>query len=163
MTSILDVAQFFLEKSEYGMSTMKLQKLCYYAQGWHLAFTDQPMFPETFEAWRAGPVSYALFDKHRGMYSVHRIEQGDPSNLSNNHRVVAEGVYSNYGALTGVQLSELSHAPGGPWDMARQEAGAQEGAWGNHPIDQQVMRDYFYKTLRIDELKRAAAEQADHA
>jgi len=34
-TSVLNIAQCFLSKQ--GMTHKKLQKLCYYAQAWHLA------------------------------------------------------------------------------------------------------------------------------
>ena len=35
---------------------VKLHKLLYYAQGWHLARTGRPLFPEAVEAWTDGPV-----------------------------------------------------------------------------------------------------------
>ncbi len=37
------------------MSAMKLQKLCYYAYGYHLAWEERRLFPERFEAWANGP------------------------------------------------------------------------------------------------------------
>ncbi|WP_433359512.1 Panacea domain-containing protein [Streptosporangium sp. CA-115845] len=35
---------------------MKLQKLCYYFYGYHLAWEERQLFPERFEAWANGPV-----------------------------------------------------------------------------------------------------------
>lgn len=49
MAAIFDVAKYILTKSK-RMSTWKLQKLCYYSQAWHLAWTERPLFDEDFEA-----------------------------------------------------------------------------------------------------------------
>jgi uncharacterized phage-associated protein len=67
--SIVDVAEHIL--AEQGeMSTMKLHKLLYFSQGWAMAWTGKPLFPEDFEAWASGPVCRELYDLHRGEYSV---------------------------------------------------------------------------------------------
>lgn len=42
-------------RGEY-LSNLKLQKLLYYTQAWHLALYDRPLFMEDFEAWVHGPV-----------------------------------------------------------------------------------------------------------
>jgi uncharacterized phage-associated protein len=49
MTNIFDVAKYILHAIGGQMSTMKLQKLCYYCQAWHLAWNWTLMFPEDFE------------------------------------------------------------------------------------------------------------------
>ena len=48
-TTIFDVAKYILHKMN-RMSTMKLQKLCYYAQAWALVWDDTPLFDEEFYA-----------------------------------------------------------------------------------------------------------------
>ncbi len=45
MATVFDVAKYILEKNS-EMSTMKLQKLCYYAQAWSLVWDDSPIFDE---------------------------------------------------------------------------------------------------------------------
>ena len=45
MANVFDVAKYILEK-QGDMSTMKLQKLCYYAQAWSLVWDDRELFPE---------------------------------------------------------------------------------------------------------------------
>ncbi len=45
------------EASEaFDVTPLKLQKLLYYCQGYALALTGKPLFPEPVEAWRYGPV-----------------------------------------------------------------------------------------------------------
>ena len=61
--SVLDVAQFILDKRG-SMSTMKLQKLTYYAQAWAMVWQSGPIMPlldEDFEAWIDRPDSVANF------------------------------------------------------------------------------------------------------
>lgn len=62
MISVLDVAKYFVQKegTEGTITQLKLQKLCYYAQGFHLAIYQIPLFSENIEAWKHGPVMTAL-------------------------------------------------------------------------------------------------------
>ncbi|WP_307850044.1 MULTISPECIES: type II toxin-antitoxin system antitoxin SocA domain-containing protein [unclassified Saccharopolyspora] len=38
------------------MTAMKLQKLVYYSQAWHLVWDERPLFDEPVQAWANGPV-----------------------------------------------------------------------------------------------------------
>ena len=60
MAHINDVAAYILDRRG-PMTVMKLQKLCYYAYGYHLAWEGRRLFPERFEAWANGPVAPALY------------------------------------------------------------------------------------------------------
>ncbi|MFI5930904.1 Panacea domain-containing protein [Actinoplanes sp. NPDC051494] len=42
---------------------MCLQKLVYYSQSWHLALLGEPLFRDTIQAWRDGPVTLTLWDQ----------------------------------------------------------------------------------------------------
>ena len=44
MANVFDVAAYILQQ-QGRMTTMKLQKLCYYAQAWHLTWTGHSLFP----------------------------------------------------------------------------------------------------------------------
>lgn len=48
MANIISVAKYILEQRG-AMTTMKLQKLCYYSQAWSLAWDDKPLFDEDFK------------------------------------------------------------------------------------------------------------------
>ena len=47
---VQDVAQYILDTLD-GVTTKKLQKLCYYAQAWSLVWDDAPLFGDRIEAW----------------------------------------------------------------------------------------------------------------
>lgn len=81
MTSIFDVAAYVLDKLGV-MTTMKLEKLCYYSQAWSLVWDERRLFPERFEAWANGPVCPDLYHAHKGMFKITRGDiHGDPSNI----------------------------------------------------------------------------------
>lgn len=101
------------------VEAMRLQKLVYYSQAWHLALVDEPLFPDPIEAWRDGPVTVALWDRHRGQRTVRSWPTGDPGNLALTGSQVVSLVCQVYGDLSGDDLSELTHNEL-PWRVARQ-------------------------------------------
>jgi uncharacterized phage-associated protein len=63
-----DVADYLIAFAhEHGsfVSNLKLQKLLYYAQGWHLALFDRPLFDDRFQAWVHGPVVPAQYRRFK--------------------------------------------------------------------------------------------------
>ncbi len=69
MTSALDVAAYILRK-QGPMTAMKLQKLVYYSQAWHLVWEERRLFEEAIEAWANGPVVRELYLRHRGLWQL---------------------------------------------------------------------------------------------
>ncbi|MHA7209671.1 Panacea domain-containing protein [Arthrobacter sp. MDT1-65] len=147
MANIHDVAAYIVDYFDTGISTMKLQKLAFFSQGWSLTLLEEPLFDEEFEAWANGPVSYDLFDRHRGDFSVRSWPSGRISALSGQQKIVIDAVLKNFGALSGRELSELTHQPGTPWEVTRRAAGASARARSNAVIDINVMREFFDRTL----------------
>jgi uncharacterized phage-associated protein len=43
------------------LTHLKIQKLLYFAQGWHLAYFDFPLFEDPVEAWKYGPVVTSVY------------------------------------------------------------------------------------------------------
>jgi uncharacterized phage-associated protein len=147
MAQIHDVAAYMIDHFDSGISTMKLQKLCYMAQGWSLALADQPLFTEDFQAWRNGPVSYTLFNEHRGEFSRQSWPAGDGSRLTERERIICDAVLANYGALSGLELSELTHQPGTPWSETRRAQGVREGGSSSAVISQGMIQQHFKDVL----------------
>ncbi len=145
--SIHDAAAYILERYPTGVSTMKLQKLCYLAQGWNLALRRQPLFDEDFEAWARGPVSRALFGRHRSEYSVSSWSAGDAERLDPQERIVIDAMLRNYGALTGLELSELTHKSGTPWSETRRRAGVEEGGRSDSIVTKAEIEKHFLRLV----------------
>ncbi|MDO8348635.1 MAG: DUF4065 domain-containing protein [Planctomycetota bacterium] len=140
MATVLDVARYILaQKGE--MEAMKLQKLCYYAQAWHLAWESTPLFAEEFQAWRDGPVSRLLYSNHQRQRSVVAGQiQGSGDQLTEAQRCVVDEVLRVHGEKSGNDLSALTHREG-PWCEAR--AGLAPDAHGDTVIQKDTMATYF--------------------
>ena len=54
-----------------SMNELKLQKLLYYAQAWHLAVFGSRLFDERFQAWVHGPVCRAIYDRFGATKSLY--------------------------------------------------------------------------------------------
>lgn len=139
MANVHDVAAYVLHH-ENQMTTMKLQKLCYYSQGWSLAWDGVPLFGEEIQAWMNGPVVYELFDKHRGQFVVSEWPAGNAEKLTKDERETIDAVYETYGKYNAQQLSDMTHNES-PWIEAR--AGLPEGSRSKATIDLDTMQAYF--------------------
>ena len=139
MANVLDVAAYILQ--EHGeTAAMKLQKLCYYAQAWHLVWEDKPLFDDEIRAWANGPVAPRLYTKHRGSFEVAKIDGGDPNPLTTEQRGTVDAVLKYYGGKSAHWLSELTHQED-PWKDARK--GLKPGVRSNREISHAVMVEYY--------------------
>lgn len=140
MANIFDVAKYILEKRG-TMSTMKLQKLCYYAQAQALVWDDEPLFDEEFEAWANGPVCRELFLKTQGRYSVSaEDETGGNGDLTEDEKDTIDKVLEHYGEHNAQWLSQLTHMEE-PWNNAR--IGVPAGVGCNRIITKESMALYY--------------------
>lgn len=121
MANVFNVAKYILEQ-QGQISTWKLQKLCYYSQAWSLAWTEEPLFDEDFEAWANGPVCPELFRQHRGQYMI--VPSDIPESLCDSGGLTADQidtinhVLEYYGDWEPYKLREQSHSEA-PWKNAR--------------------------------------------
>lgn len=142
MANIFDVAKYILERRG-SMSTMKLQKLCYYSQVWSLVWDDEPLFQETFEAWANGPVCPELFHLHQRMFKVSAADiptEYCQDDLTVNQKDTVNQVLDHYGLHDAQWLSTLTHMER-PWQDARQ--GVAPGESCNNVISTVSMAEYY--------------------
>jgi len=140
MSSVLDVAKYVLSKCG-SLSTLKLQKLCYYSQAWSLVWDDVPLFEESFEAWANGPVCPRLYSEHRGHFQVEADQiPGNSDKLNKTQIETVESVLSHYGNMSSYELSTLTHNEK-PWKVARQ--GLAPGESGDEQITFEAMAEYY--------------------
>ena len=136
----IDVADYILEKNS-TMSAMKLQKLVYYAQAWHLVWEDKPLFNEQIEAWANGPVVPHLYKLHHGSFSLTpKFFNGDTSRIPKQSKDVIDKVLKFYGKKDAQWLSDLTHMEE-PWKLAR--AGLSDGERGDSIITIESMAEYY--------------------
>ncbi|MEE9403364.1 MAG: type II toxin-antitoxin system antitoxin SocA domain-containing protein [Algisphaera sp.] len=141
MASVFDVSAYILHK-QGSMTAMKLQKLVYYAQAWHLVWDEAPLHRSKTQAWANGPVVPSLYATHRGKFKLTKNEmsKGDLSALTSAEKTTVDNVLKFYGKKTGQWLSELTHAEN-PWKNAR--SGLEPGQRGDAVITHAAMAEYY--------------------
>jgi len=139
MATAHDVAAYVLKKCG-SMSAMKLEKLVYYSQAWHLVWEDEPLFADRIEAWANGPVVPVLYQEHRGSFKVGQWSTGDPGRLSAKQRGTIDAVLGFYGDKEAFWLSELTHREA-PWRDARE--GLSPGERSNREIKKSSMAEFY--------------------
>ncbi len=142
MANAFDAAEYILSKRG-EMPAVKLHKLLYYAQAWSLVWDDKPLFSQTIEAWKNGPVVRSLYQWHRLEYSVAPgkfKECTTTEGLSQEQRDTIDAVLSFYGDKSSQWLSDLTHSED-PWRNAR--AGLADGESSVAEITQASMAEYY--------------------
>jgi uncharacterized phage-associated protein len=141
MVSVNDVADYILEK-QGSMSAMKLQKLVYYSQAWHLVWHDKPLFKERIEAWTNGPVCPVLYQKHKGCFTLEPgFFDGNPELILKKSKNSIKKILDFYGPRDAQWLSELTHREA-PWKDARVGIAADE--IGTIEITHAAMAEYYH-------------------
>jgi len=121
MAAVVDVAQYINDKF-WSLRKVKLHKLLYFCQVWHLATTGNELFPEEFEAWKLGPVVAEL---HRRLHESEKfvpidIPGANIENLNNGDILHIDKVLDFYGDMSSDELVELTHQDD-PWRRAKQD------------------------------------------
>ena len=105
-----------------GFSHMKLQKLLYYMQGYHVGALAQPLFPEAIEAWEHGPVvrevwyqfnEYGAEDIPERTANEFQVQESAVIKTDYQHSLIT-WVYDNFSRYTAGQLRDRTHDED-PW------------------------------------------------
>ena len=129
----LDIANKIISKTdlEHGdtISNLKLQKMLYYQQGFHLAYFGTPLFDEDIVAWQYGPVVPSVYKEYK---SISTSEEG--ISLSDDEEELFNNVYEEYNQFSAVALMKMTH---------------EESPWKTTEINSVISRDKmaaFFKT-----------------
>jgi uncharacterized phage-associated protein len=98
------------------VSNLKLQKLCYYAQGLLAAMRGAPLFHEEISAWDHGPVVSSLYHKYKGYGSqpIPIVTDFDVEQLDSRDREALDDIYEYYGQYSPWRLRNMTHEEK-PW------------------------------------------------
>ena len=145
MERVVDVAQFIFDeyKRESGsvIDEMKLHKLLYFSQREAIATLNEPLFKESFEGWKYGPVCPIIRIKYTpdGMFD-------ETHSISEESAYIIKNVISQYGFIESWKLSQMTHRELS-WLNSRQglsegENGNVELALSDISVDAQKVRPY---------------------
>jgi uncharacterized phage-associated protein len=148
MINCYDVAKYFLSLADEDagdlISNLKLQKLVYYAQGFHLALYNTELFSEEIEAWTHGPVVPALYAAYQeyGSDAIPIPTDVDFRIYDSQSRELLDEVYQVYGQFSAWKLRNMTRDEQ-PWRGVYD----RDGAGGD--ISKSAMRSFF-KTQLIE-------------
>lgn len=155
MITATNVAKYFLalaNECEDPITNLKLNKLVYYAQAWHLALFGTSLFQEDIEAWKHGPVLPVIYDA----YKHFRWTPITGDNLSSEEmrqlfsaeqQELLDDIVEIYFPQTAYALEQMTRDED-PWVFARQGLAPHE----SNIITHDAMRIYYVKML-LEETK----------
>ena len=115
MLSVRKVAEYFLwltHDQDEQISNLKLQKLLYYAQGYHLANYAVPLFDAPIHAWKHGPVVQEIYSNYKqyGSCSIPAPSTLNINRYKENEQKTIEWVAEVFGKFSGIELRNMTHA-----------------------------------------------------
>tara|TARA_B100000508_G_scaffold140877_2_gene144002 strand:- start:1344 stop:1817 length:474 start_codon:yes stop_codon:yes gene_type:complete len=147
-----DVAEFFIalgNETGESITNLRLQKLVYYAQAWHLANFGKPLFEDEFQAWVHGPVVEELYHNYK-QFSFRPIEREldiseVESRFSDDQLGFLKEVADVYMTYTAYELEKMSHNED-PWIIARAGLPADEAC--NNVVTKESMMEYYGEKIK---------------
>ncbi len=146
MLTAKDIARFFIKKSsdeDDCITNLKLQKLLYYAQGFHLALFDKPLFEEDIEAWTHGPVVPDVYHEYKkygkNPLPAENIKVDDVvGKLTDEQFNFLNEIWSVFGQYSPWKLRNMTHEEE-PWMNNEKNASV---------ISKEELKDYFLKRVK---------------
>ena len=138
---VLVAQQILWLRRDRDTTSMQVLKLSYLSHGWMLGLLDEPLILEFVEAWQYGPVIPPI-------YHCYKAFGGDPIRItaidhsevfSEAQKEVIDEVAFVYQNSTALELSDITHKPGSPWDITRQSFGI------GSVIPNELIRDHYKK------------------
>jgi len=137
------------ESRERGenLTPLKLQKLMYYADAWHMALYNSEITNEHFQAWVHGPVASSQYFRFKDYKWLPIIEELSKPDLSESLKAHLDEIIDIFGSESAVALEIMTHKEL-PWQVARR--GLPDDEPCNNDISKDVTRE-FYRTLANQE------------
>jgi len=142
--AVMDIANRILERASKSeaeglICNMKLQKMLYYMQGFHLAFFDKPLYEEDIEAWMYGPVVTSVYESFKSHGNAGIEYSQETIKFTKEEESLFNEVYRVYGAYSAIGLMNLTYSET-PWKSVSTGVGSV--------IDKEIMKDYFKKRTK---------------
>ena len=143
-----DVAKYYIQLAQGEdepdqLSHLRLQKLLYYAQGWHLALRKKSLFDEKIEAWAHGPVIplvYPSFANDGSDLIPTNHYDLDEDALTDKECEFIQSVWNAYKPFSAIKLREMTHNEA-PWKDAHENC--ELGEKCRSEITKSAMKKYF--------------------
>ncbi|MDR1079669.1 MAG: DUF4065 domain-containing protein [Deltaproteobacteria bacterium] len=168
INSAIAVANWFIEQNRNDPSELthlKLQKMLYFAQGWHLAYFDVPLFEDPIEAWKYGPVVRSVYRALNGrpkseiltepiegyvLHGADYLDWGTPEMTSRDDDTekFMRFIWNSYSKMEAWKLVSISHARNSPWDKVANSPGNRAAA-----TDYEWYGEYYDLVIPVELMK----------
>jgi uncharacterized phage-associated protein len=144
--SVDQIASYFRTRTnaeDNDVSNLKLQKLCYYAQGLLTAMRNgEPLFHEEIEAWDHGPVVPVLYHKYKeyGSQPIPPLNDFESEKIDPKDREALDDIYEYYAQYSPWRLRNMTHEEK-PWNDAYK---------GDRKISVESLLEYFRSQIDED-------------
>ena len=143
------VADYFLLRVDIEgdyIGNSKMQKLCYFAQGWSLALRGKALFDDVFEAWALGPLLPPLFKRFK-RYRWHPLNTYKRrtdclKELDAEEQAFLDWIWDVYSRYSRNELMNITHEQT-PWKEAHGDTKGIDPC--REEITQASMKAYFLK------------------
>lgn len=126
MYTALQIAAYIMSKYP-SIDEMRLHKYLYFAQRESFIVNNKPLFEDTFEAWKFGPV----IPEVRHAYHAQAVSDSLADSYDIDTRQLVDSVISRYESVSSWGLSTITHREQS-WNNAR--VGIPVGENGNEPM-----------------------------
>ncbi len=138
---VIDIAnklihRAFVDEGSELLSNMKLQKLLYYEQGFHLAYFGTPLFENDIMAWQFGPVVPEVYNHFKSHGRAGIEPESDPITLNEIEENLFNEVFEVYNEFSASGLVTQTHSET-PW-LTTPKQGV---------ISQKVMTEFFKERI----------------
>jgi uncharacterized phage-associated protein len=149
------IANLFVKKAMsegLPITQMKLQKIIYFAEGYHMAKYDKPLISEPFQAWKYGPVIPVIYEQYKEFGSrpivadIDKFTLGSMSqetDLSKSAKDAMEYTWQVTRDISAEKLSAWTHLENSPWNKVYSDSD-----WSRR-INEDDIKIYFKQMLRV--------------
>lgn len=136
------------------MNHLKLQKLIYYLEAYHLAYFDQSLINDEFEAWLHGPVSRQIWDYYKQIANIYdvisvagnieTVKKSFEQRITDDQKDFINDVLNEYGGESAYNLECMTHKEL-PWIEARKGYAFDDKC--EVIIKKETMQNYYKQNL----------------
>lgn len=141
-----------MHDADKEINLIALQKMMYYAYGWYLAITGNPLFSEGIIKWTYGPLVQSVYHTFKE-YGTENLDDGSDTFgcgffLPSREEEFIDKIISVYGQYTSKQLSSMCSAKGTPWERTRIVG---------RVIKDDLIKEWFIKVVVRDKMNKTVS------
>lgn len=137
--SYASAAKTACEASDWELTNLELHKYLYLSHMRFLGSTNgKPLVTTEFEAWKYGPVIAPLYHKVKtfGNRPIENVFNVTRNLKLPEHKIIRQTIV-DYSDLSPGELVELTHEPGGAWDLYY-----DSDSWGATIPNRAILQEY---------------------